>query len=395
MNKGRLIGLLTVLAVAAILLTACSKKITVEVFDMGSTTEVQTKTGAAVGDALKDAGVELGAKDETDPAADFVIDEDTVKITVRRYAEVTVKKGLDSIDLKIVGGTVQDAVDNSGFTVDEGEELDHAADEYLSSGMVIRIGKMITVTLKADGKTSEIKTKAVTVGELLAEQGVALGADDVVSSPVDSKLKDGQKLTVNRVEYKDETRTESVDFKSEEVVNKDMYKGEKKVTREGVKGEKKVAYRVKYVDGKESSKEKLDEVVIKEPVNKIVSVGVKEKYDSYVGTWSETDAYGTEYCVVITSVTGSKAEVCMEKVSPNASHIATVGPISADIESDNTITFEYEDSFLNFGVAKLTLNGNSISLRAEISDFDEGYVFSFSGEAFLTKRSSSTSIPWR
>ena len=52
-----------------------------------------------------------------------------------------------------------------------------------------------------------------------------------------------------------------------------MNEGESEVTRKGEKGEKEVTYKVKYVDGKEESREKKSEKVTKQPVDEIVTYG--------------------------------------------------------------------------------------------------------------------------
>lgn len=107
------------------------------------------------------------------------------------------------------------------------------------------------VTTEADGNTD------MTVKEILEK----------------AEIKGGSKVVVKRVEYKTKTEKVSVDYKTEEQESSSLASGETQVTQEGVKGEKTVTYKVKYVDGKEKSKEKTSEKVTKEPVNKIVTVG--------------------------------------------------------------------------------------------------------------------------
>ena len=55
-----------------------------------------------------------------------------------------------------------------------------------------------------------------------------------------------------------------------------MNEGESEVTRKGEKGEKEVTYKVKYVDGKEDSREVIKEEVTKEPVDEIITYGTYE-----------------------------------------------------------------------------------------------------------------------
>ena len=54
-----------------------------------------------------------------------------------------------------------------------------------------------------------------------------------------------------------------------------MNEGESEVEQKGVNGEKEVVYSVKYVDGKEESREKKSEKVTKQPVNEVVTYGTK------------------------------------------------------------------------------------------------------------------------
>ena len=105
------------------------------------------------------------------------------------------------------------------------------------------------------------------------ENEIALGEFDEVSEKLDSKLENGMKIVIKRVEYKEETKKESIKFKTEEKYSDTMQAGTSEVTQKGEKGEKTVTYKVKYVDGKEESREKVSEKVTKKPVNKIITYG--------------------------------------------------------------------------------------------------------------------------
>lgn len=63
-----------------------------------------------------------------------------------------------------------------------------------------------------------------------------------------------------------------------EVENKDapeLAKGETEVQQEGKDGEKIITYRITYTSGVENKKDKISEIVTKEPVNKILLIGTK------------------------------------------------------------------------------------------------------------------------
>lgn len=253
-------------------MAGCGADVKVKINDTGVTTEADANTDMTVKEIIEKAGITLGDKDETEPKADEKLGEAT-EITVKRYAKVTVKNGKDQKTVELVGGTVEDAVKKAGFTLDDSVACDVDKSSYLKDGMTITLTNSIEVTLTADGKTNKCKTIADTVKAFLDEQKITLGKDDEVSPKLEDKITAGMKITVKRVEYKEKKEKESVAFDTEEQQSSSLSAGETQVTQEGVNGEKEVTYKVKYVDGKETSKEKVSEKVTKEPVKKIVTVG--------------------------------------------------------------------------------------------------------------------------
>ncbi|MDD6645519.1 MAG: G5 domain-containing protein [Oscillospiraceae bacterium] len=260
---------------AMFFMTGCGKDVKIKINDTGVTTEADANTGMTIEEILENAGVTLGEKDETDPKADEKLG-DATEITVKRYAKVTVKNGNDEKVVELVGGTVEDAVKKAGFTLDDSVNCDVDKSSYLKDKMVITLTNSVEVSFKADGKTDKCKTFAKTVKEFLEEQKITLGKNDTVSPKLEEKITSGMKITVKRVEYKNKKVKESIDFQTEEQQSSSLNSGETQVTQEGVNGEKEVTYKVKYVDGKETSKKKISEKVTKEPVNKIVTVGTAQ-----------------------------------------------------------------------------------------------------------------------
>lgn len=276
-TKRTLVAVLSLLlaGMMAFVLTACAKDVTVTVNDAGTSTEIQTKTDQTIGDILAEAQITLGDKDEVEPAADTKLTEDITAITIKRYAKVTFVKDGEEIAVELVGATVEEALKAAGVTLAEGEEADADPAAYVKDGMTVTITKEVKVTLTDGGEKKEITTKAATVQALLDEQSITLGADDELSEKPETKLTDGMKITVNRVEYKEETKTETIDYTTEEQYSSSMAQGTSQVTQAGAEGEKEVTYKVKYVNGKEKEREVVSEKVTKDPVARIVTYGTK------------------------------------------------------------------------------------------------------------------------
>ena len=271
-----------------------------------------------------------------------------------------VKKGVESKEVELVGGTVQSAIDQSGFTISSDEEIDHDAEEYLTDGMVIRITKETKVTLIADGKSQNIKTRSVTIEELLDEQQITLGEDDEISEDKDMQLKDEMQIIIKRVEYKEEVKTEAIKYETETKSDDSMYIGETKTIQEGKNGEKNVAYKVKYVDGKEDSKEKISETITVEPVNEIIAKGSKANYDQYLGVWTDKETETAYKATGINFIEISGNSVYFELYTGNTYQIINA-KVAGEI-IDGKIDFNFTDSWNGKGHGTVTLSDNSVHL---------------------------------
>lgn len=294
MKKTTRIILIVSVLVLTLCLAACSStpvKLTIN--DMGVKTEFEADTSMTVADALENASIALSDKDETVPAKDEKITEDLKEIVIKRYAKVTVVHNGEKKTVELVGGTVEEAVKKSGFKLDKNEGPDADAKSFVKNGMTINIIKALNISLTADGKTQTVSTTVTTVKDFLEQQNIKLGADDEVSPALDSKLKDNTEVVVKRVEFKEKTVTEEIAFEIKEQYSDSLASGSTEVTQEGANGSKEVTYKIKYVDGKEESKEVKSEKVIKEPVDKIVTIGSQSSSSGSGNSSSGSDSGST------------------------------------------------------------------------------------------------------
>ena len=278
--KTRMTAKIAAIVAALLLLSACltacgGKEVALTVNDMGAKTEVTAKAGDKIADILNAAGITLGSKDVTVPPAESTLAEDITEITVNRYAKVTVVMDGQEKVVELVGGTVEDAIKASGFAVFDGEAPDADPKSYLKDGMTIGFISAVKVQVTVDGKTLETSTTAADVAALLKELDIKPGADDEISEKTDSKLSEGMKIVIKRIEYKEEKRVEKIPYKTVEKYDSSLASGNTEVL-DGVEGEKEVTYKVKYVDGKEESREALSEKVTKEASDEIITYGASD-----------------------------------------------------------------------------------------------------------------------
>ena len=102
--------------------------------------------------------------------------------------------------------------------------------------------------------------------------------EEVTKQPVNKVVLVGTKPAVTEVE-KEFTETEAVPFETVKEEDATLDKGVEKEKTAGEAGEKTITYKAKFKDGKEveNTRTKVKEEVTKQPVNKVVLVGTKEK----------------------------------------------------------------------------------------------------------------------
>lgn len=261
------------------------------VAEAGRETHLTAYEGDTVEQALLENSIVLKDEDQVSPSRDAVLEGDT-QVEIRRSCQVVIYADGKTQTVTRTGGTVEDALQEAGVTVGQDDTLNYEKDEPLFDKMHIRVTRMMKVNITADGQTQEYETSAQTVEAALKKCGVQLGEKDRVQPERTEKVKDGMAITVQRVEVKEEKKTEEVAFETEYQDTSSLYVGETQVKTAGVKGEKEVTYQVTYVDGQEESREAVSEEVTKEPVPEVVLRGTLEKEEEPSTDTSAPDVSG-------------------------------------------------------------------------------------------------------
>ena len=143
---------------------------------------------------------------------------------------------------------VADILAENGIILAEDEKATPSLDEELTEG------KTISITNKSEQEVQIAK---------ISEEGIKVSLDDLLKnySPIT------EKIVVEQVAIPFETITKDSSDGSTDTKNK--------VLQQGEDGIKEVTYKVKYQNNKEIEKTVLSEVIIKEPVEKIVRVQKK------------------------------------------------------------------------------------------------------------------------
>lgn len=281
-------------------------------------------------DILEQAKIKVGPND-------IVTRDDSNGIIVKIDRPFNIRIDVDGAisDYSIYDGTtVREVLSSNGIVLGKDDTVTPDLNERLSKGDTVVVSRQFHVTISADGEKKDVLTDAGTVADVLRENDVFLGPNDIVNVERNAQVSEGMQIEVKRVAYQEVTVTEAIPF---DVITKKtdtLAKGVTKVEVPGVEGSQTVVKREKLVDGEVVSAEILSSVVHEEPTSQVVLEGTKAQPSPYAtieadGTLIDQQGNIVSYkeylsgtCSAYTSnggytATGKKAQVGYVAVDPD------------------------------------------------------------------------------
>ena len=152
----------------------------------------------------------------------------------------------------------EDSYDFTGFNKNYGE---------------IKIHRAFNVSVTADKKIRNVLISTGTVQDALNKAGITVNQDDILSNAPAQSVYNGMAIKVQRVTYQTDTQSKVLPCKTEEQPSTILARGSRKVLSPGKDGTFTVTTRVKYIDGEVAERMILKQEVTKEPVSAKVLVG--------------------------------------------------------------------------------------------------------------------------
>lgn len=245
-------------------------------------------TANTLGAAFKDAGFLVGPNDLVEPGLDEELVAANYQVNVYRARPVVVRDGDTMVRVLSPYQTARQIAKDAGMDVRAEDEFvltsrPHSGSYQAAMHLTVTRAKLVNFTIY--GKRETVYTQANTVGELVGEKDITLGAKDSLSKDQSTPIRDGMKLELWRNGKQTITREEVIKFDVRQIQDADREVGYKKVKTEGAKGKRTVTYEVVMEDGKEVSRKKIQVVVIKKPITQVEVVGAKVTFPS--GTCGE------------------------------------------------------------------------------------------------------------
>lgn len=173
--------------------------------------------------------------------------------------------------------TLGGMLSKKGYVFGSDDEIGANPSDSIFDGMKIFIKRAFSVNIDFDGETKKVFLAKGTVADALEKAGISVDEDDIISPSLDTKLNSFTKIRIFRVKYDIRSEIQEIPYETEIIKDNSMYVDEEKVVTEGVNGEKYAFYTEKYVDGELEETVFSGEEVIKKPVNEVKKVGTKQR----------------------------------------------------------------------------------------------------------------------
>lgn len=263
----------------------------VTIFDQTTKSTVVTEA-KTVGEVLKLANITVSKDDLVEPSVDTVFDSREYNINIFRSKPVTIIDGPRRDNIMSPYSSAADIVKYSGIKVRPEDKLTISkADNVLLSGASeeVKIDRAMRINLSLYGQPQTIYTHVKTVGDLLEEKNIVLGADDSLSVAQNTALSDNFSFQIWRNGKQTISEDHEVDFPIREIKDSDKEAGFKEIKQPGQKGKKTVTFEVEMRNGQEIGRKEISSVEIQAPVEQIVVVGAKinnkSPYTGSLGDW--------------------------------------------------------------------------------------------------------------
>jgi uncharacterized protein YabE (DUF348 family) len=223
---------------------------------------------------LADAHIALGPHDSVSPKLDSPV-TDGEHVTVERGRPVDLQMAGTTKKVWSTASTVNAFIRDVGLANSGAYVPGNRWAKLPLKGATVAVDMPKQATVVADGARFTAQSTGQTVGDLLADARVPVGPQDRVTPAVNTPLRDGMTVTVNRIAYKTVTRSATLNFPTQQKNDDTLFKGDQQVAQHGQDGVEQLVYQVAYVDGKPSRSTLVKRNVITPATAKVIRVGTK------------------------------------------------------------------------------------------------------------------------
>ncbi|MET0785324.1 MAG: ubiquitin-like domain-containing protein [Paenisporosarcina sp.] len=302
-NKQTGIAIVAVLMFVSVLSAVLyvGTKHTVALSMNGKQQEIKTHADT-VGDLLAEQNIQISNADLVSPSVNTLI-EDGLSVKWEQANEITITVDGQKQTITTTANQVSEILTEAGIKVSEHDKLTPTLDAKVGSDGIIAIDKAFEVTLKDGVNEKKVWSTSTTVAGFLKQQEIQMNEFDRVEQRMEELVIPNDVIQVVRVEKVTDVVEEATNFAVETRKDKDLLKGKEKVVQEGKKGTVERTFEIVKENGKAVSRVLKSEKVVKEPSNKVVTVGTKVVTASVSRGSNAAPSGGEEFYVTATAYT--------------------------------------------------------------------------------------------
>jgi uncharacterized protein YabE (DUF348 family) len=228
--------------------------------------------------AFHEAGIPIDSNDLVEPGLDDTLVASNYEVNVYRARPVTIIDGETRIKVMSPYHTAKQIAEQAGIVLHAEDITDMTANTDVVSqglGVQLTITRAVEFSLALYGKKTIAYTQADTVGGMLKEKGITLGANDTVSAPLNMPVNPGMAIAIWRNGAQTVTEEQAIPFETQKVLDADHPIGHHEVKTQGALGMRLVTYEVVMQDGQEIGRTQIQSVISSQPKTQVELVGNK------------------------------------------------------------------------------------------------------------------------
>lgn len=250
----------------------------ISIYDRGEERAIVTRANT-VANALDEANITIDPADIVEPGLKTELVAKNYHINVYRARPVVVADGSARLRVMTAEQSPRQIALAAKITLYDEDitKLDRVDDVIADggAGLKLLVDRATPFTFVLYGKKIDAHSQATTVGDMLREKNVKLGAQDGTSVSPETPLVAGMTVSVWRNGVQTVTQEEEVKMPIRIIQNADQPVGFKQVQTPGKSGKKQVTYELNLQNGVEISRKEIQSVVTAQPIEQVEIVGSK------------------------------------------------------------------------------------------------------------------------
>ncbi len=263
----------------------------VTIHDRGQEVVVVT-FGATVEDVLKEAEIAIDVHDLVEPALTEPLVAAEYNVNIYRARPVTVVDGQQKTKLISAYQTASQIAEAAGVKLyPEDTATMQRSNDFLTDGAGLHavIDRATPIKFELYGATSESRTQAETVGDMLIEKGIVLGDAGRVSPAEATPITEGMSVRVWREGKQTVTIEEAVPFEVQQIKDADRTVDFKEIRTAGQNGVRSATYEIEINGGVEVSRVEIASLLVTPAQTQVEVVGTKPIFVPYTGGGTKTE----------------------------------------------------------------------------------------------------------